>query len=241
MEKELKDTYTLLIQGRIENECLSYYLDTYQDKIRIIISTWDDFIFSREIHSNVKVITSRKPQVAGYQNYNYQLFSTINGLLQTETDYVIKARGDEYYNIDKILHVIDSHFIYSIPIFFRPFSVYPYHISDHLIFGKTQNLKDMFLYASHIYLNDSSFLNSCESVNSCESGLTRAYLRLKGFNDFENLALGKKNMIEHFKIFSLDDLKPYKARANGIKGTPKIWHNDFNARENRSIDNLEHL
>ena len=83
-------------------------------------------------------------------NMNYHVASTLNGLKKVTTKYAIKLRSDEYYSdlskfVEKIKNnpekVITSNF------FFSQDDSEPFHPSDHVIGGTTENLLSMFNYA----------------------------------------------------------------------------------------------
>lgn len=227
--------FTLLIQGRLSKDTIQYY-SQYTEVLPIIISTWvNNQIELNKLIDNVKVVTSELPPEPGHQNFYYQLFSTIAGLNFVSTKYVIKVRGDEYYNIPKLIECIQypDKYIYTIPVFFRSFKSHPYHISDHLIAGTTNSITKMFKIALHNSNNTPK--------TSCETGLTRAHMVANNFTNFGNFKEGKNKMRELFKIISLDNLEPYKITANCFNTTWYSEINKFYPLYNNSIDDLNNL
>ena len=99
----MKDV-TILIQGKISQETYNYYVETFP-QFPIVISTWSDHTLDLSYFPhNVHFIQAKLPKENGEQNMNYQFVSTINGLNNVSTKYVVKVRGDEYYsNIDFII------------------------------------------------------------------------------------------------------------------------------------------
>ena len=104
----MKDV-TILIQGKISQESYNYYVETFP-QFPIVISTWSDHTLDLSYFpNNLQFIQSKLPTDSGEQNMNYQFVSTINGLNNVTTKYVIKVRGDEYYsNIDFIRDLVDN-------------------------------------------------------------------------------------------------------------------------------------
>ena len=98
---------TILIQGRISQESYNFYVKNYPNS-NIVVSTWENHTLdTSNFPSNLKLITAKLPKEGGYQNVNYQVESTVNGLMCVRTPYVIKVRGDEYYsNLEYILSKI---------------------------------------------------------------------------------------------------------------------------------------
>lgn len=238
----MKDV-TILIQGKISQETYNYYVETYP-QFPIVISTWSDHTLDLSYFpNNVKLIQAKLPQNRGEQNMNYQFISTINGLNNVTTKYVIKVRGDEYYsNINYIRNLIESDEskIWTVPVFFRHGSDFPYHISDHLMAAVTDTLRFMFSSAKHSFDN-----NLIYHVNDGkrylywepEINLTKSYLIAKYPTTFHKKEMGKI-MVENFDIIPIHNLKPYKVVANIFK---TYWYNDFTPELNQSISNIEQL
>ncbi len=132
-------------------------LETYCKFGHIIISTWKNNPVkpSKKFLSkhNITMIESDPDiykDMYSNANMNYQVASTLNGLKKVNTKYAIKLRSDEHYSdlskfIEKIKNnpekVITSNF------FFSQNDSEPFHPSDHVIGGTTENLLSMFNYA----------------------------------------------------------------------------------------------
>ena len=85
----MKDV-TLIIQGRIDQECYDFYVENYKD-FPVIISIWVgcNIDFSNA-PNNFTIIFGSVPKESGPQNMNYQFISTLNGLNMVKTNYVVK-------------------------------------------------------------------------------------------------------------------------------------------------------
>lgn len=138
---------TIVIQGgdtptTIISICLAFI------NANIVISTWNQYNFSK-IEQIVKNF--------GYHNRSniyYQIYTTLEGLKKVKsTKFTIKIRSDEIYSnydyLAKLMVKQPEHLITGNQ-FIRPNWKYPYHISDHLIGGKTENLLIMFSNAKQL-------------------------------------------------------------------------------------------
>jgi hypothetical protein len=230
---------TIVIQGKIEKECYDFYVENYKE-FPVIISTWEGTISSLKIENipkNFTIIENEIPEEKGYQNFFLQLESTIAGLNKVNTEFVIKMRGDEYYsNIPYLLEKVKEfpELIHTCPVFFRRWNYYKLHISDHLIVGKTDYLKNMFTKAKNTKLN-------CDKKFSPEQILTIEYLLSRGIN---TLIEGKMNdksknvMKQYFSILDLEKLKDYRITTNTIK---KIYKNNFDLVKTKSIGDINEI
>lgn len=221
---------TILIQGRVLKETLQFYIENYS-RYSVIISTWDDMddLSFLSDHKNITLLQNKKPSHAGFQNINLQIESTLHGLKLATTQYCIKMRGDEYFsNIDYIFKqmLLKPSKIHTSPIWFRKCSYIPYHMSDHLICGKTSNLRLMFHTAK------------IRREYYAEPRLTKAYL--SNFIDAKNLIDSncKKYMTQYFKILDLTKLQPYRLTANIWSS---IFYDNFIPEGGQSISKIEDI
>jgi hypothetical protein len=230
---------TIVIQGKIEKECYNFYVKNYKE-FPVIISTWEGTISSLKIENipkNFTIIENEIPEEKGYQNFFLQLESTIAGLNKVNTEFVIKMRGDEYYsNIPHLLEKVKEfpELIHTSPVFFRAWKYYKLHISDHLIVGKTEYLKNMFVGAKNTKLK-------CDKRFSPEQILTIEYLLSRGKNTLIGNKMNDKSkdvMKQYFSILELENLKDYKITANVIK---KVYKNNFDFKKTKSIENINDL
>jgi hypothetical protein len=231
---------TIVIQGKIERECYDFYVENYKDH-PVIISTWENTIAMLAINNipkNFTIIENEIPEEKGYQNFFLQLESTIAGLNKVNTEFVIKMRGDEYYsNIPYLLEKVKEfpELIHTSPVFFREWKLYKLHISDHIIVGKTEYVKNMFVGAKNTKL-------ICGTRMSPEQILTIEYLLSRGKNTIVNNKINDKTdkniMKRYFSILDLENLKDYKITANVIK---KIYKNNFDLVKTKSIGDINHI
>lgn len=146
---------TILIQGKISDETFALWIKNYKDW-KVIVSIWeDDDITNYKIPKAWKVILNNKPKkrFMEHGNLDYQIITTINGLRNIQTDFVIKARVDEYWsNLDivyKIMRETENKIISS-SMFFREWGMYDFHCGDKILAGKRENLELMFNVAYNI-------------------------------------------------------------------------------------------
>jgi len=226
--------FTLLIQGKIEESCVNQNIKNFNVKMPIVISTWNDQKFDFEFPNRVSIILNETPNNPGIHNFMCQLISTIEGCKLVETKYVIKVRGDEFFNYEKIMLEVEKNedLIHCSPVFFRSFSHWPYHISDHMIAGRTDYLTSMFEESKIKYEK------KMNHDDAKEWGLTKAHLRNMGFFDFENHLLGKEEMKKRFGIIKMNDLKPYRVTVNMFG---KIFFDNFVPSEWGSIEEINNI
>jgi hypothetical protein len=216
---------TILIQGRCEQEQMQLWIDNYSDW-NVIVSTWIDYDLNLNFPNNWKIIKSEYPKrFADIQNIDLQVTSTLNGLKEVQTDYVIKVRGDEFfsnlylvYNRMKEVHpkvLVSS-------IFFRRLGMYLYHISDHIICSTTENLNIMFEKTYDLLVNNIKFNDTPEShlgfsfISGKENWDLYEIEKYKSMND---------DMIRKwYSIFEISKLKPYIITQSTPNG--RIYYKD---------------
>ena len=248
MEKVMEDC-TIIIQGKIEQESYDFYKTKYHN-CPVIISTWADTgIDFSELPKNFKLLIAPLPLESGDQNINYQLVSTLNALDLVKTNYVIKMRGDEYWSYPENIYEaikLEPNKLHCSSVFFRAWQYCEYHMSDHIIAGTTENLITLFTTTKHNWnagrLNvskwkiDGTFTRYIHT-HAPEERLTKSYLEAKEPDRFEKED-GRILMKEHFSIFNIDLLKPYKVKANLFKIEFK---DNFIPEKNFSISNIDKL
>ena len=95
---QFMEDVTIIIQGRLDQECYDFYVSKYSN-CPVIISTWTNTQTNfANLPSNFKVILSPLPLEGGAQNFHYQVVSTLNALEYVKTKYAIKVRGDEFWS-----------------------------------------------------------------------------------------------------------------------------------------------
>jgi hypothetical protein len=220
---------TIILQGRCENEQIKLWIENYSEW-NVIISTWIDNNIPFDIPSNWKIIKSEYPErYAPSQNLDYQITSTLNALNLVQTKYVLKVRADEYWsNIHKLYDELNSdEKILCGSMFFRPLdSPYPFHISDHILFGTSENIKKMFSKA-----NQNLILNLKDN-NTPESILGMAYVQSKENYPIQMMFDICKNrnwdmyIKKWFNIIDVNELKPYIATQKS-ENSRIYFHNNY--------------
>jgi hypothetical protein len=201
---------TIVIQGRCEEEQMQLWIDNYSDW-NVIVSTWIDYDLNLNFPNNWKIIKSEYPKrFADMQNIDLQIVSTLNGLKEVKTDYVLKVRGDEFfsnlglvYNRMKEVHpkvLVSS-------IFFRPLGLYLYHISDHFICSTTENIKLMFEKTYDLLTNHIKFNNCPESHFGFSFIAGKENWTL--YNVDKYIDVNDDMIKKWYSIFDVNELKPY--------------------------------
>ncbi|MEY4331766.1 MAG: WavE lipopolysaccharide synthesis [Bacteroidota bacterium] len=248
MDKVMEDC-TIIIQGRLEKECYEHYIKKFVN-CSVVISTWsnNDIDFSN-LPKNFKIVIAPLPVESGDQNINYQIVSTLNGLDLVKTKYCIKVRGDEFWTYPENIYqsiVSEPDKLHCSPVFFRAWQYAEYHMSDHIIAGKTENLITLFRSAKYNWENnrlniskwktDGNF-NGYIHTHAPEERLTKSYLEAKEGNSFESID-GRELMKKHFQILNINYLKPYKIKANLFKVE---FRDNFIPEQNYSISTIDQL
>lgn len=239
----MKDV-TLIVQGKLEQETYNFYVENYTD-FPVIISTWVGCkINFNKAPKNFTIILNSLPETSGPQNMNYQFVSTLQGLKQVQTEYVVKIRGDEYYsNLEylyfKQLEVPEK--VITSPMFFRAWNYIQYHISDHLISGRTKNIIEMFERTKYNFDNKVLwYINDEGKVTyywEPEIMLTRSYLMSKYPDRYERVD-GRILMLDAFDIIDLNQMAPFLIKANIFK---TYWKDQFIPERNYSISTIDKL
>jgi hypothetical protein len=232
----MKNDFTLLIQGRVLQSTYDFYKKNYKD-YAMIVSTWEDCNVNFENENFI--IKSKYPNELGNANRNLQFYSTTIGLENVKTKYVIKLRGDEEYSnleyaIQSLLNNDDK--ILVSPIFFRKWKYIKYHISDHLLLGKTENLLMMYktVYDRFNMVDDNFFYKK----TAPEAVLGKTYIEMRETTDLSDADVNCQYMLKYYDILDLTNYTPYKVVANCMK---RIWNSNFIPENESSIGNMKDL
>jgi hypothetical protein len=159
--------------------------------------------------------------------------STLAGLRECSTEFVIKVRGDEYFsNLEYIVDELNkTSKLLTLPIFFRPHNVFPFHPSDHLIAGRKRQL--LMMYKNALKRRN---LKGWRWKEIPEQLLGASYLEAAE----GTRRLTKEHMRAHFDILELDRMKDYRVSWNG-RG--KVFYNDFDPTTDEipSISSMDQL
>ncbi len=77
----------IIIKNDFTFETLKLYINIFPNAI-VILSTWDDQsvrVISKIRDLGIRVIINKYPKYSGIGNVNYQIISTINGLVKAES------------------------------------------------------------------------------------------------------------------------------------------------------------
>lgn len=229
--------FTIVIQGRCELEQLQLWIDNYSDW-NVVLSTWNDFDLDVKFPQNWKIIKSEYPSFSfDMQNLEKQLISTINGLKQVNTKYVIKVRGDEYYSnlelvYNKMIEVYPK--VLCSSVFFRPLYLYPFHISDHFICSTTENVKLMFEKCLEMLSVVRKFNNSPETHLGFSFIAGKENLNL--FDLGKYLDRNEELMKKWYQIIDINELQPYTATQSNVDG--RIYYKNNYGGGNHHINEL---
>ncbi len=245
---------TFLVQGRLTKEGV----DTISKCINlgsVVLSCWDDDdpnLIDKAKNLGAKVVISNiwKNDFYNYQNVRYHIQTTLEGLRHTDTDLVIKLRGDEYYeNLlplkEKLINFPDKWIACN--VFFR--KDYLFHPSDHVIGMNKKDIKKTY-EDSLAFINQESVINMerldveflglkpshCFPFVTCENLLCLNYLGTKGFcleslrglSDEEVVEKHRDLIIEHFKLVRVSELGRFLCRfnSNPKPNGPKFFTNE---------------
>ena len=160
------------------------------------------------------------------QNRYYQIYSTYLGLQSSNSEFVLKFRCDEFYsNIDPLIEAMIMHpdRIVTTDIFFRQSTEYKYHISDHIIGGKTQTMIEGFEFALDVCKNkiDTEKYEMFNIENPRKEKLSVEQIITMSFLIFLSPKHSIKNHIDamknNFFIVSVKDLGLYMIKQNHKK------------------------
>lgn len=227
--------YTILLQGRIEEEPMKLWIKNHS-KSKVIISVWEDEDLSKfKFPKNWVIVVNQYPlirfRIQG--NLDYQIITTLHGLRKVETDWVIKMRCDEYWsNIDKIYDkmIQNPEKIITGSMFFRKWGIYnKFHPSDKIMGGTLDNVIGMFESTLH-----NLEIKLWEEGTNPESQLGLGYVMLKEPNlEVNNLVLRNEKKKSEFT-----EEDKIRVISNGLsivsKETIDIIMDDF--RKNNIID-----
>jgi hypothetical protein len=209
-----------------------YNIDIYPILICIL------FIFGNIIHStwkhldNFNEISSTVSSNKWRNQYNiyYQTYTTLVGLDKVETEWVIKVRADEFYNdwsifIDRMKSNSDKIVCNNVYFYYGKRRVY--HISDHILGGKTDNIKLMFQ-------NCLNYLQKIEDypkyIFHAEQILTFSYL-LSIYSKEEliySIDTSRNLLIKHFIVVPITDFIKYCVISNYKGSKLKVTQNNYN-------------
>lgn len=191
---------TFVVQGLERDETLLKFIFTLLEFGHVQLATWASSegldLTRMEAHIKDKGIHNE-------QNIYLQVMSTWYGLEKCKTKFAIKVRADEWYeNFRPFIECMkkNPHKIVTLDLFFRTLGQYPYHISDHIIGGKTTYVFKMFDSCRRLLENKGTLPNMTRVHKVIpEQWLTISYLRCFYAEDII-MTKPRENMIAHFEI-----------------------------------------
>ena len=226
MENSKNLNTALLIQGPYINDVTEEMIFKNRGTFKeIVFSTWNS---SAKINlEDVKIIQNPLPKINDFhnsQNIYFQVCSTIYGLENIKSRFVIKARSDEYFSNLKLFVEKNSNtkkLILS-NIFLKDVSYAKFHISDHLFLGETKLLLKSFkLLKTYLELReDNPTYNIKTDKVPAEVKIALFYLNAKGYSIKELLDSSEPEAYEimnsEFEVFDIEVLKPYLISSSAI-------------------------
>jgi hypothetical protein len=199
---------TFVIQGKMtDQELLIRNIRNLCRWGKVVLAVWG---INESLNESLIKSFVKRNGLNNEQNLYLQVYTTVYGLSQVTTPFVVKVRADEYYLdfkefINEMKISLDK--IVTTNIFFRKVNRYPYHISDHIIGGLTENVKRMFNNCKKVIETKRSFPKINKGVP--EQWLTVSYL-LSFYSETE---LFKGDVLQYmksnFKIVPLEEFKDF--------------------------------
>ena len=214
--------YTLVLQGRLREETIR--MCNFHKDIETVVSTWEPEASVRKFlenaqRSNLTIIANPVPDVNGINNDSnryYQYTSSFYGIEAAKTEFIIKARTDEYYsNLDPIIaaSISTPDKLVTNDVFFRKTKVYPYHPSDHLILGKAEYMSSVFKDCM-----EQCKLHTFKGVPEQQIAMTfiaqKENRTISSLPTKENIAEVNRLMIKYFDIVSTSKLGEFVVKYN---------------------------
>jgi len=198
----------IVLQGPIlkENdftyETVLFYANNFKDSI-IIVSTWHDensVVLNKIKAAGAILVLNQPPSMPGISNINYQIVSSINGILKAKeagAEYVMKTRTDQrVYGLNVVGYFLNLIRLYPLKNVsaqkerlivpnINTFLYRLYGISDMLMFG---NIEDMILYWNadldeRVINTDDTYgfnIKSFGELRACEIYLCTEFIKKTG-------------------------------------------------------------
>lgn len=210
---------TIMIQGPLNERSLTK-IPEYETLGRVVLSTWSDEDVEHVAELVTAVSLRTRPKKEYYvgtanQTFSYQVHSIYGGLQVADTQYVIRTRSDECYNLEPMIEKYRRDCVaFTVlcgNIFFKPWGSYGFHMGDHLFMGYTDILRDA--YRRLVY-NVDRYNNKHCAEQSSSMAILDAVGRPWTREAFE----------ETFDVIDINELKPFIARWNTVG---RDYVNDF--------------
>lgn len=202
---------TIVIQGPLNTISLGR-VEYYTTMGRVIVSCWSDGDFSLlDGLDNIDVVYRDIVKDIGYPQatYDYHLRAMELVLPRIQTPYVMRTRSDECWsNLALLIERFETDTSKTIfgNIFFRPWSVCPFHIGDHVFIGTTDTI-----YGTYNRLINEA--NRYVFEYCAEVSFTKAML------DHLDLKHTRKHFEQTVDIIDINILAPFVAQYQTIRLT----------------------
>lgn len=153
--------FTLMFQGPLHKNFIYGLLNNYKEYTdHIVISHWDtddlqllDYLGEHNIrHTRVTNKFHTEYNVYHNQNVYYQVYTSVKGMEQVTTPFVMKLRTDQWFgNLVPMFEAVRTYqnkYVCA-NLHFRPDALVKYHASDKLIGGNTNDMLETFKIADH--------------------------------------------------------------------------------------------
>jgi hypothetical protein len=220
--EKLEQSLCILVQGPLNNRMLesvpiylSYIKSLDNDLSSVVISCWegDDMSVIKELKPEnepfLDVIVNKKSECPsniarltkhGASPWIFQNYTSQEGSNKSKAYFLIKTRSDEIYPSINLFHekiLKNPYKITTSDIFFRNDSRAKFHISDHLIGGRTNVLKEAFSNAVKICNS-----KHATSFSFPEQLICKAILNARGVYNIKDYK-SKKIMQDNFEIMPI--------------------------------------
>jgi len=250
----MKDDLTIVIQGLYSEDSANKIEEYRKITNNIVYSSWNHPSLN-ELPNYVKVVShelcdkgncyccnKRMQNLIQKSTIAWAVSTTKTGIEQVQTEYTIKVRSDEYYNlepfVDKMMENKDKVLFGN--IFVDKFKTQPYHMGDHIFGGKTKFFKTAYeniFYDAHNY-SQKVFDKYCYNYRrfrpseswTAESMLACNIMKAMG------LEITKENFAKCFEVIDINLLVPFMARWGHAN---KVYVSKFH--EHRNIFSMKDM
>lgn len=166
LEMKPYNDFTLMFQGPLHKNFIYGLLNNYKTYTdNIVISHWDtddldllEYLHEYDIpHKLVTNTFHTEYNVYHNQNVYYQSYTTLRGMREVTTPFVLKMRTDQWYgNLVPMFDAVRMHpnkYVCA-NLHFRPEKLVKYHASDKLIGGNTKDMLHTFELTEHRIKNN---------------------------------------------------------------------------------------
>lgn len=212
---------TLLIAGPLHpnTKKMVEFNESHFDQV--LVSTWKGDEEKAFQGKNLRFIYNSLPdrKIHNAQNIAYQATSTAAGLKKVKTQFVIKARTDEIYNLSPLVQNRPRKNIITTNAFVRDASYCRYHFSDHLMYAPTPILKLSFENLRQ-YLAKKDVYNILKEDIPAEFKIGIFFMNACGYSMEDLLKASAQKAYHYVKqemdIIDVEQLAPYSLRASSV-------------------------